>query len=238
MALATLLTAACGSNTPGNQSAPAPSIPTGSSAGSTQTSAAATTEPTFTQNEPLTIDISSQEDPPTDPAMLVSFSELVISGIVTDFLPPMWTTPDGVRPENVLDRAANPGTILTPVVIELDADPYLDVTNQFDGSHSVVIFVEGGTLDGVTIQHNGRYFHYESGDHVVVGLIPIDSPFPVAAYGRAFTSMIPDGFSTAWLPTARYVLGGGLAKNGPIVLNRDEFFAQLDSAITDRTLNP
>jgi len=238
--LALLLIGACSNSSPSTTSSSAPiaSVVAESKANPTATTTASDPRPTAVDGEIYTIDISSQEDPPSEPDDLAALSDLVISGVVAEFLEPLWTTANGKRPDNVLDRAARPGTILTPIVIELDHAPYMDVSAIYDGEQHIVLFIEGGTRDGITVTHNGEFFQYQTGDRVLIGLTSIDNDVAIAAYGNNLDGLVPDGHATAWLPTARYVLRSGLAKNGPLILHEDEFFTQLEAAIAERKTSP
>jgi hypothetical protein len=207
--------------------------PTSSAAEPSTTKTFAERLPTYDVDEEYVIDISSQEDPPTEPEVLVDFSSFVVSGTVVEFLDPGWTTPDGERPDIILgpDRG---GTILTPVVVELDGEPLMDLAGTHSDELRIIMFIEHGTINNVTVDHNGRFYQYEQGDRVVVGLTPASDSVDPMMPGEHVIQLVPDGFESAWFPMARFILSGGQATNGPIRMSETELFQRIDDAADER----
>lgn len=88
-----------------------------------------------------------------DPGSTVEWDQLIVTGSVAAILPARWTTPDGKRPDNPWEVVPEKVTIVTPIVIKLDAPPIQNRTSESLESGRVVALINGGTVgqDSMTV---------------------------------------------------------------------------------------
>lgn len=162
----------------------------------------------------------------------VALGDLVVTGVVRELLPSRWTTPNGREPADLTNL--DPGiTIVTPVVIDLDQPPLLDLPGHVGTQMRVVLLAEGGTVGRATLTTNGPFNHYSVGTRVVVGAFALDNNDWVV-YGAERMRAVPEGYAMGWLPHSRWELSTAESTSTGVSLPLDEFFARLDAAIAAR----
>ena len=233
----TLIFAACGeTNEPtGESAASGPDVPVEATITPAQTQTYVTIDqsPIAVRGEPLLYEITSSIDQPLTPELLADFSSLVAVGVVREHLAPQWSTSDGTRPETVLNGDPTK-TIFTPVVIDLEQPPMMDLEGNGGEATSIVALIEGGTIDEVTVRHTGSFYDLPEGQRVVLGALSTNDPGMAGIYGDVVRHMIAEGYEVGWLPQVRFVLdASGVSSDGERY-TEDEFFSLLDDAINDR----
>lgn len=232
-----LLVSACGDATEPAGSGQAPSlertVDSFITPAPTQTSVPIDQSPVIPPGEPILYEVTSHIDQPVTPELLAGFSSLVAVGVIREHLKPQWSTADGSRPEAILNGDPTK-TIFTPVVIDLEQPPKMDLDGRNGEATSIIVLIEGGTIDEVTVRHTGSFYDLPVGQRVVLGAFSIDDPGMFSIYGDVFSHMIPEGYDVGWLPQVRFVFdASGVSSDGERY-SEDEFFARLDTAIKDR----
>jgi hypothetical protein len=232
-----LLVSACGEavepNGAGNAASPDETGEAIITPAPTQTSVPIDQTPVVPSGEPILYEIEAHLDQPPTPELLVDFSSYVAIGVVREHLEAQWTTPDGMRPETILNGDPSK-TIFTPVVVELEQPPLMDLEGLSPEATSIIVLIEGGTIDEVTVQHTGSFYDLPVGQRVVLGALATTDPFIAGIYGEAFNHMLPEGHDVTWLPQTRFVIDdNGVSSDGERFAE-DEFLSRLDTAIKER----
>lgn len=195
----------------------------------TQTSVPNEPIPTLAPGQQYLYEISTGIDQEVTPEYLAGFSRAVFVGTVRDHLEPRWATADGSRPKKILGDSTM--TMFTPVIIELDRPPLMDLDGRFEAAPTIVAFIEGGTIGDVTIAHDGSFYDLPVGAKVVVGADPVPGPHIIAITDESSHVLLPEGYATGWLPNVRFIYTDvGWTSDG-FTYSDTAFFERLDSGI-------
>ena len=207
-------------------------IPTASTptVDATNTSVPMPSIPTLGPNDPWHVDImyDSQQPLPEN----VAYGDLAIIGVVRELLPARWTTQDGQEPTD-LSNLASGVTIVTPVVIELDQPPLLDLRGYVGTQPRAILVTEGGSVGRATVTTNGPFNHYSVGKRVAVGAFALDNDRSVVG-GEQFLQAVPAGYTMGWLPSSRWKLSATTATLSGESMPLDAFLTRLDAAIAQQ----
>jgi hypothetical protein len=126
---------------------------------------------------------------------------IVVTGKVVKALPAEWTTRDGRRPTNFLDSVPDDQTIVTPIVIELDAGPLYDsygLGGQWHAGQQLTVVTERGDVGGSAVDYGPVYV---PGERVLLMLSYFR--YLGGGFGRVMT---PNGL--AWNVSSKFVAAG------------------------------
>jgi hypothetical protein len=144
------------------------------------------------------VQVNVDYGPPGPAGEPVPLYGLIVTGKVVDVLPPQWTTPSGQRPANLLQMVPEPFTIITPVVIELDAAPILNSFGPLVDSRQITIATERGQVGKNSVDFGPEF---KMDEHVLV-MLSYFREFG-GGFGRFLT---PRGL--AWNLNAKYQIYG------------------------------
>ncbi len=138
---------------------------------------------------------------------VVEWNQLIVTGSVAAILPARWTTPDGKRPDNPWEVVPEKVTIVTPIVIELDAPPILNRTSESLDSGRVIALIHGGVVgeDSVVIQV--PWMRFTIGERVLLGLSTRANSFGSNPSG----AIMVDGSPGWWIEMKWTISDDGLA---------------------------
>lgn len=132
---------------------------------------APTESPTPDPNEPFNYgEFVTLADLGPSLGAFVDYSLLIVTGSVAAILPARWTTPDGKRPDNPYEVVPEIVTIVTPIVIELDAPPILNRTSESLDSGRVIALIHGGVVGDDSVTIHAPWSNYTIGEMVLLTL--------------------------------------------------------------------
>lgn len=110
--------------------------------------------------------------PPPSVEQLVQGRVLIITGRVIRLLPAQWTTPDAQRPSNPFAENPEQTTIITPVIVELDAPPLVDrFDTTLSGGQQLAVAAFGGQVGEDSVTTNDPSQHFSTGERVLLVLV-------------------------------------------------------------------
>lgn len=153
----------------------------------------ATPEP----SAPWVVGVSASPLPPSPPNTLPNSFPIIVTGRVVVILPARWTTPDGMRPANPHATAPSKDTIVTPVVIEVDAPLVNRAPVDLGRGRRLVLINEGGEIGQDRLQTAYPWQQFALNEHVLVAATPRrvgygegpDTPVPTEAGPGFWTGM-------------------------------------------------
>jgi len=130
---------------------------------------------------------------------------IVVTGTVVKALPAQWTTRDGRRPAKFVGTVPDEQTIVTPIIIELDAGPLYDsygLAGDWSAGQRITVVAEGGKVGDSVVSFGSPTNYapaYVPGERVLLMLSYVQ--YYAGGFGRAMT---PDGL--AWNVSSKYVI--------------------------------
>ena len=179
----------------------------------TTVAGATPTEDPFADGFVLTMNASY--DPTFRPEQLVQGYDLFVIGRVVEELPARWTTPDGLRPADLMGDVPDRYTIITPYVLDLGVPEYIrDLTGPLiplnDRGASaypadttrLILAAEGGTVGKDSVVHSPSYL-FTVGERALIGLVETRTDRTNSALEPLFPMV--DG--PVWWAASRFILG-------------------------------
>lgn len=175
--------AACGTAGVGTGTALRPAATVGSPTPSvasnvpTKTVPMASATQTSNPSGSVSVNVSIDSFPNISPDLVTRESDLVVTGHVTQILPPQWGTPDDKPPADLSSAVADNSYdgIITPVVITLDGPPVVDRLDVMSAGGTIVIAQLGGTIGQTSVTFSGTAI-FQPNEQVLVALNRISGP--------------------------------------------------------------
>jgi len=97
-------------------------------------------------------------------------SPVVVEGKVVEILPSRWTTPDGVRPKEGRRVVPDLYTIVTPIILQLQGMPLVNLANDPVATDSVVLVLVGGKVGEDSLEFNDPRNAITLDEHILVAI--------------------------------------------------------------------
>jgi len=149
----------------------------------------------------------------TPPETLARVSDLVVTGHVTQILPPQWATPDRKPPADWIAavEADDYNGIITPVVLTLDGPPVVNHVGFNPTQKTIVVAQLGGTIGQYAVTYSGTPI-FVLGEHVLVVLDRAGGP-------NSVRRLISTDAGPAWAVAMKYPVtaaGNALVSGTPV----------------------